>query len=428
MNNNDGEFTNDMSQTIKAATKLPEAEGREFLMSTFTHDPDALGAKVLSVALIGPQEQRRKAVANALAGSQASVTKEFTSYPGFDDVPRLLDPGYDVIIVELDSDPEQALDIVEHICGSSSATVMVYSASTDPELLVRCMRAGAREFLTQPIARGTIAEALVRASVRRPMGRVAKKAAGKLFVFLGAKGGSGVTTIAGNFAVALAKESEQSTVLIDLDLPLGGVALDLGINAEFSTVNALQNFERLDANFLNKLLAKHSSGLSVLAAPDRYMQLQPNHEAVEKLLFVTRQNFEYVVVDAGTKLGPTARLLLENASLVYLVTQVSISELRNSNRLINEFFASSNRKLEVVLNRFTPRSLVIDEDNITKALTRPANWKIPNDYPAVRRGQDTATPLSLADSPISRVIRQMARAAGNLSPTPDKKKRLRFFA
>jgi pilus assembly protein CpaE len=428
MNPNDGEFTDDRSHPVKAATKLPEAEGREFLMSTFTHDPDALGAKVLSVALIGPQEQRRKAVANALAGSQASVTKEFTSYPGFDDVPRLLDPGYDVIIVELDSDPEQALDIVEHICGSSSATVMVYSASTDPELLVRCMRAGAREFLTQPIAHGTIAEALVRASVRRPAGRPAKKVGGKLFVFLGAKGGSGVTTVAGNFAVALAKESEQSTVLIDLDLPLGSVALDLGINAEFSTVNALHNFERLDANFLNKLLAKHSSGLSVLAAPDRYMPVQRNDQAVEKLLSVTRQNFEYVVVDAGTRLGPTAKLLLESASLVYLVTQVSIPELRNANRLINEFFSSSHRKLEVVLNRFTPRSLVIDEDNITKALTRPATWKIPNDYPAVRRAQDTATPLSLADSPISRVIRQMARAACNLSPTPDKKKRLRLFA
>jgi pilus assembly protein CpaE len=417
-----------MFDKVRSVTKFPEAEGRELLMSTFTHDPDALGAKVLSVALIGPQEQRRKAVASALAGSQASVTKEFTSYPGFDDVPRLLEPGYDVIIVELDSDPEQALDIVENICGSSSVTVMVYSTSTDPELLVRCMRAGAREFLTQPIAPGTLAEAMVRASVRRPATRPGKKVGGKLFVFLGAKGGSGVTTIAGNFAVALAKESEQSTVLIDLDLPLGGVALDLGITAEFSTVNALQNFERLDANFFNKLLTKHSSGLSVLAAPDRYMPLRPTGESVDKLLAVARQNFEYVVVDAGTKLGPAPKLLLESASVVYLVTQVSISELRNSNRLINEFFPSSNRKLEVVLNRFTPRSLVIDEESITKALTRPANWKIPNDYPAVRRAQDTATPLAMADSPISRVIRQMARAAGSLSPAPHKKKRLRLFA
>jgi pilus assembly protein CpaE len=114
--------------------------------------------------------------------------------------------------------------------------------------------------------------------------------------------------------------------------------------------------------------------------------------------------------------------------MVYLVTQVSISELRNANRLITELFSSSSRKLEVVLNRFTPRSLVIDEGNIAKALTRPANWKIPNDYPAVRRAQDTATPLSLADSPISRVIRDMARAAANMSPTPNKKKRLGLFA
>jgi pilus assembly protein CpaE len=415
-----------MSNSVQSAAKLTKVEGREFVMSTFTHDPDALGAKVLSVALIGPQEQRRRAVASALAGSQASITREFTSYPGFDDVPRLLDPGYDVIIVELDSDPEQALDLVEHICGSSSATVMVYSASTDSELLVRCMRAGAREFLTQPIAPGTIAEALVRASVRRPATNSLKKVGGKLLVFLGSKGGSGVTTIASNFAIALAQESGKSTVLVDLDLPFGEAALDLGINAEFSVANALQNADRLDSNFLSKLLIKHSSGLSVLAAPDRYTPLRASDEAVEKLITVVRQDFEYVVVDGGSNLG-FCKTLLDLGASAYLVTQVSISELRNSNRLISEFFNSGAGKLEVVLNRFTPRSLSIDEENITKALTKPINWKVPNDYPAVRRAQDAATPLALDDSPISRVIRQMARAACNWSPPKDKKKRFSLF-
>ena len=62
-----------MSNSVQSAAKLTKAEGRELQMSTYTHDPDALGSKVLSVALIGPQEQRRKAVASALAGSQASV-------------------------------------------------------------------------------------------------------------------------------------------------------------------------------------------------------------------------------------------------------------------------------------------------------------------------------------------------------------------
>src|SRR5258708_25198147 len=118
---------------------------------------------VITVALIGPEEQRRKAVASALDGSQANLAREFASYPELDDVPQLLETGFDVIIIALDSDPEHALDLVEHICGNSSVTVMVYSKQPDPELLVPCIPAGAREFLSQPIAPGTIAEALVRA-------------------------------------------------------------------------------------------------------------------------------------------------------------------------------------------------------------------------------------------------------------------------
>ena len=84
-------------------------------------------------------------------------------------------------------------------------------------------------------------------------------------------------------------------------------------------------------------------------------------------------------------------------------------------------------QLEIVLNRFLPRSLGIDEENITKALTRPVNWKIPSDYLAARRAQNTATPLAMEDSPISQVIRQMVRTACGLPATQDKKKKFGLF-
>jgi pilus assembly protein CpaE len=416
-----------MSISTESAGVSRTTRSSESLMSSYTHDSDALGTNVLSVALVGPEERRRKELASALAGSPAGVTREFSAYPDLDEVPRLLEADCDVVVVELDTNPEYALDLVEHICSNSSATVMVYSARSDSELLVRCMRAGAREFLTEPIAPGTIAEALVRASVRRPATRPAKKVGGKLLVFVGAKGGSGVTTIASNFAVALTQESGPSVLLVDLNLPLGDAAIDLGITAQFSTANALQNSERLDTNFLSKLLTKHKSGLSVLAAPDKYTPVQTSDEAVEKLLTVTRQDFDYVVVDAGSHLDSLRKPLIGAASMVYLVAQVSVSELRNSNRLISEFFTKGGPKVEIVLNRFAPRSLSIDEENITKALTMPVAWKIPNDYPAARHAQDSATPLAMEDSPISRVIRQMARAACGLSVTPDKKKRFSLF-
>lgn len=392
-------------------------------MSAYTQQTDTLGANLLTVALIGPEEARRRDLAVAISGPQATVSKEFREYPSLDDVPQLVEAGYHVIIIELDTNPEQALDLVEHIVSRSSITVMVYSARADSEMLVRCMRAGAREFLTPPFSQSVVVEALVRASVRRPTARSASKALGRLLVFIGAKGGSGVTTVATNFAVALAAESSQSTLLIDLDLPLGAAALDLGITAQFSTVDALQNASRLDSNFLSRLLTKHSSGLSVLSAPDKYSSFAVPEEPLEKLLLAARQDFEYVVVDAGSTVGSTYTTLIDTATTVYLVTQVSISELRNSNRIIAEFFSARAPKLQVVLNRFTPRSLVIDEESITKALTLPAAWKIPSDYPIVRQAQNSATPFALGDSSVANVVRQMARMACGLSSTPEKKKR-----
>jgi Flp pilus assembly CpaE family ATPase len=389
-----------------------------YLDEPYTESPVSDG---LSIALIGPDEERRKAAASALAGCQGGVIREFSTYPpSMDDVPKLLEQHHDVIIIDLDSRPEYALELVESICANGAATVMVYSVKFDSDLLVRCMRAGAREFLTLPFTQSTVAEALVRASARRPAPRPTKKAGGKLMAFLGAKGGDGVTTLACNFAVSMAQESGQSTLLIDLDLPLGDAALNLGVVAEYSTINALQNAARLDSAFLSKLLVKHSSGVSVLAAPGKFPQFDASHEAIDKLLTVARQDFDNVVIDMGSRLDLMGTSLFKEGSTVYLVIQTGIAGLRNSNRLISQYFATDVPKLEIVLNRYQSRSQGVAEDQITKALTRPAQWKIPNDYAAVRRMQHTAVPLALEDSPISRLIRQMSRAACGLPAVPEK--------
>jgi pilus assembly protein CpaE len=392
-------------------------------MPAFVHDADSLGADILSVAVIGPEQQGRKAVAKAVVSFHAGPVREFSSYPELDDLPKLLKSEFDVIIVELDTNPEHALDLVEHICGQVSATIMVYSAHTDSELLVRCMRAGAREFLTQPIAPSTIAEAMVRASVRRPAHRPAKQAEAKLLMFIGAKGGAGVSTLAANFAVALSQGSRQRTALLDLNLPLGNTAIDLGLTASLSALDALRNLERLDSHFLSTVMVKHSSGLSVLAAPDHYSPLDIREDSIEKLVNVVRQDFDYVVVDAGAGIGLVGRALLSAATTVYLVLQVSLPELRNANRIVSEYFQSGTPQLEIVLNRFNPRSVEIDEEAITKALTMPAKWRVPSDYVAVRKAQNLASPIVLESSPISQAIRQMAGGAPGYSPTVEAKKK-----
>ncbi len=401
---------------------LQTAGTSESRMATY-QDTDAPASNALSVAVIGPEAWRRKAIAHALEGL-AGVPRELPFYPDIEQISKLAELNYDVVMIDLDSNPEVALDLVESLCAGSQSTVMVYSTIVDSKLMIRCMRAGARELLNLPLANGSMAEAMVRASVRRSSMRPTKKPEAKLFVFFGAKGGSGVTTVSTNFAISVAKESGQKTLLIDLDLPLGDAALGLGLTAQYSTAEALQNFNRLDSNFLSRLVVKHSSGLSVLTAPGKVINVQVSSEAVDKLIAVARQDFDFIVVDSGSRLDLTGSALFQPDAIIYLVSPVGISELRNSNRLISELFASDFPKLEIVLNRFSSSSLGIDEEHITKALTRPAQWKIPEDNATARKMQNAATPLALTDSPISRSIRQMARAACGLAVEPEKKKKI----
>lgn len=406
----------------ETASRLTKAKGMDVA------DPLFPGTGALYVALISPDEKRRSAALRALGECQTGKIDQFLSYPSdLENAPRTLSRDFDVVLVDLDTNPNLALDLVETISVRGLAIGMVYSAQVDPDLLLRSMRVGAREFLTFPFNSGAMAEALVRASALRSATRTTKKTDGRLLVFLSAKGGSGVTTLACNYAVSLAQDSGQKTLLIDLNLPLGDAAINLGIRPRYSIVNALQNSSRLDASFLSTMLTRHTSGLFVLAAPSELATAQFSDDAVDKLLKVAREEFEYVVVDAGSRLDLQHTHLFEESATIYMITQIGIPELRNSNRLIARLAITGGPKLSIVINRYDPRSLEIGDEHITKALTRPAEWKIPNNYVAVRRMQNTATSLMEDDSEISRAIRQMTRSISGQPAAPEKKKGFSFF-
>jgi pilus assembly protein CpaE len=405
-----------------AASRLAKAKGMDVI------DPLFAGTGSLYVAVISPDEKHRTAALRALGECHTGKIEQFLSYPpDLENAPRKLNRSFDVALVDLDTNSNLALDLVESLSVRGQAIAMVYSAQVDPDLLLRSMRAGAREFLTMPFNPGAIAEALVRASALRSANRPAKKTDGNLLVFLSAKGGSGVTTLACNYAVSLAQESGEKTLLIDLNLPLGDAAINLGVRPRYSIVNALQNSNRLDASFLSTMLTRHTSGLFVLAAPSELATAQFSDDAVDKLLKVAREEFDYVVVDAGSRLELQHTQLFREPATIYMVTQIGIPELRNSNRLIARLSSASGAKLSIVINRYDPRSLEIGDEHITKALTRPAEWKIPNNYAAVRRMQNTATSLMEDDSEISRAIRQMVRAVSGQPAPLEKKKGFSFF-
>ena len=409
-------------------------------MSASGKIPDSLGAEPLSIAVISPDDLRRNLAIRALDGFPNGRIREFISYPpDIESVTRVLKKSFDVVIIDLDSDPEYTLELVENICADGGTNVIVFSEKVDPGLMVRCLRAGAREYLHTPITPSAMSEALIRVWSRRvettpevfeqPEER--QVGDGRLLVFLSAKGGSGVTTLATSFALSLAEQSRKRTLLIDLNLPLGDAALNLGTKHLYSSVNAFENASRLDPHFLSSLLVQHKSGLWILAGPSEMNHFHPTDEAIGTLLKVAIEDYDYVVVDAGSKLDLQRSIRLDESITLYLVTQIGIPELRNANRLVKQLPIEGGPTLEIVLNRSDSGSQGIEEDHVARALTRQIRWRIPNDYAAVRRMQNSAIPLTEEDSPIGQAIRQMTQSiTGAPVPkeNPEKKKSRSFFS
>jgi Flp pilus assembly CpaE family ATPase len=142
--------------------------------------------------------------------------------------------------------------------------------------------------------------------------------------------------------------------------------------------------------------------------------------SIDRLVSVAGEAFDFVVADIGSRIDLLDTALFDKSAVVYLVAQVGITELLNANRMITKFLFTRDETLQIVLNRFKPSDLLFDENKITEALTRPAQWKIPDDYAAARRTRETATPMVLIDSAIARAIREMAKTAVGLTERAEK--------
>src|SRR5580704_10901115 len=101
----------------------------------------------LSVALLGPDEQRRKVVASAVSKHPGLKLHEFSSFPPrLEDLPQMLAQAYEIVIIDVDSEPDYAFALVESLCASGRTYVMAYTANADMKRAVQFMRAGVREF------------------------------------------------------------------------------------------------------------------------------------------------------------------------------------------------------------------------------------------------------------------------------------------
>src|SRR5438270_8755446 len=171
------------------------------------------------------------------------------------------------LIVDLSSDPEGAIKAIERVKQAAPDVFVIASNfHADGEIVIQCMRAGANEFLIQPIKRTEFRDAigrLERAPRHGVEGRESKL--GKIYTFIGTKGGVGATTLAVNFASVLAQR-KQTAVAIDLDWIGNDVAMQLGAAPQYTLMEVAENLERMDQALFEGFVTRDPLGFFLVGS------------------------------------------------------------------------------------------------------------------------------------------------------------------
>ncbi|MEN6558326.1 MAG: response regulator, partial [Thermoguttaceae bacterium] len=178
-------------------------------------------SNVLRLAIVDPNDFQRESLKNLLLGmDMVWLEAECSRYEFFADVVAQTNP--DIGLVAIDSDPAKALELVSHLASASpKCAVLVVSSSNDGSLILQALRAGAKEFLTQPVKIEDLLAALGRIGERRFGPGDQRPRGSQVIAVAGAIGGVGTTSLAVNLGCALAQDTQNSVALVDLDLCLG---------------------------------------------------------------------------------------------------------------------------------------------------------------------------------------------------------------
>ena len=333
----------------------------------------------------------------AAVGAHASVLgglDEVVSQPGRADV--------DVLLLDA-SDTSNALTNLPRVQRLHPGLhVVLMVRATTPELLLQALRLGVREVIHLPLA-----AAEVRAAFER-LGQGEARAPGQVLAFMPAKGGSGASFIATNFAHTLAAQSSKSVLVIDLNMHFGEAALLVSDRRPGATVaDLLRDISRIDASLLKSAVIEVEPNFHVLAAPDdpaAASEIRAGH--IDALIRFARTQFDFVVLDTPRTLDACTLAALDVADRVHPVLQLNLPALRNGRRMIEMFrvLEYDKPKVRPILNRVERGRSDLTVNDAERVLDWPIHASLPNDWASVSAAIEQGLPLAKVH-PASAVVR-----------------------
>jgi pilus assembly protein CpaE len=316
-----------------------------------------------------------------------------TTALSLEDLPDLIaQPALQSNVVVLDLRGRSAVPpaIVQLTRKHQSVGIVAVASSLDPALMLEAMRAGATEFVAEPVSESDLRTAVDRVAAKRPSAEP-----GQIFAFVGGKGGIGTTTLAVNVATTLAmREGPASTLLIDLHIAYGDAGLFVGADPRFSVGDALENIDRLDEALLRSLVGRTKFGLELLASSERTIVGQIEPRAVRGLVESAARLYRFVVLDVPRS-DPTMLDSLEHATTIVVVANQELATIRSASRMAATLRQRYGKdRVLVVMSRFDQHA-EIGRKEFERIMGGPVAQLFPSDYRLALNALNVGRPLVL---------------------------------
>jgi pilus assembly protein CpaE len=388
---------------------------------------------VIRVVLVDPSEESRQPL-QRLLGSLGSVwlAEVFPSYKVV--ASRIVEIAPDLCLVTLDAEPGQAVELIGSLVQANSAAIVLpASSSCDHNLILKAIRAGAREFLTLPTEASELQEVITRLFRGRGDTPSSSVKGPRIVTVTGAAGGVGCTSLAVNLATSMAGSREFETILLDFDLLFGSVDACLDIIPDNTLINVVQSFDRLDLTLLKRSMTRHGSGLYVLPHPvalEDAAKIDP--ETLKRLLGLLKAAFPCLVIDTSKGLQTSDFVAFEMADVILMVIVLDLTCLRNTSRLLNLFkqFDGMIDRVKLVVNRAGSVETEISLKKAEETLKMPITWQVPVAVKPFQNARIRGVPISevASGSRSHQAILEIARALSPASSGESDKPKKGLFA
>ena len=340
---------------------------------------------------------------------------EVLSYPTRHQVSDLLTTqSPNLCFLEVGDQQERALGVIpEFLRLDPKLPIVVVLDGNDPELVLKCLRLGASDFLMQPFT-GEQVEGCLQKIARLQPGR--NKNPGKVYCVMPAKGGCGASTIANNLAYQLRRGADKRILLADLDPLAGTLSFLLKIKSSYSFMDVLQRGAEIDAD-LWKAVVTNRHGVDVLLSPEMMTEGVSDLSDATPVIEYARNAYELVVIDAGSVYGDWNLSQAQLADEILLITTNELTSLQAVQRALS--YLESNGigrwKIKLIVNRYD-RHVGLSKDVIGTALHTEIYHIMPTDYEAIQKSLMEGKPLATTTAFGKSVVGLVDRISGGAEP------------